>query len=134
RRAHILRRHQQARTAPRRPKIHQQRNIIELDVLLKGTAGQFNRMGAEQSRMAAAALGFVIEPPCRYAVHRTTVRADDVQGLVHASAMADLVATTRLGVFSILRATSMSLSAKRRARDHAGGTPPRQPVTLPTGG
>src|SRR6185312_12215182 len=82
----VVRRHRPARSAPRRPEIHQHRNVVARKMFLETGPVHFQRFAFEQRSMAAAAgrprgdaLGW-------HAVHRLAMRTDDVQRVVHGCA------------------------------------------------
>ena len=72
-------RHHEAGAAPRRPEIHQHRNVVAVDVLRKITAAQLYGVRIEQGLFALAASGLVAKLGGRYAIHTIAMGADDVQ-------------------------------------------------------
>jgi hypothetical protein len=76
-------RHHFARTAPGRPKIHDDWNIAALDGPLKGSVGKLNGLSGKGALVALAALGLVIQTRSGNAVDRIAMRADDMQYFTH---------------------------------------------------
>ena len=82
-RLHVAGRHLAARAAPRRPKVNQQRDLVELQVLEKCSLGQVNRLASKQRLLALPAVGRAGKLVCTHAVGGLAMRADDVQGFAH---------------------------------------------------
>jgi hypothetical protein len=73
-----LRRHHFARTAPGRPKIHDDWNIAALNLPPKSSARKLNRLAGKGALVALTALGLVIEARRGDAVDRVAMRTDDM--------------------------------------------------------
>jgi hypothetical protein len=80
---HVARRHLAARAAPRRPKVHQQRDLVALQVLVKCGLVQVNRLASEQRLLALPAVGRAGKLVSTDAVGGLAMGADDVQGFAH---------------------------------------------------
>ena len=74
------RRHSAARAAPRRPEVHDDREIAARDVALEVGFRKLDGVPLEERPAARAALGRVAEPVRGHPVGRMAVRARDVQG------------------------------------------------------
>lgn len=75
--------HLAARAAPRRPEVHQQRDLVALQVLVKCGLGQVNRLAGEQRLFALPAVGRAGKLVRTHAVGGVAMGADDVQGFAH---------------------------------------------------
>ena len=75
--------HLAARAAPRRPKIHQQRDLVALQVLVKCRLGQVNWLAGEQRLLALPAFRRAGKLVSTDAVGGLAMGADDVQGFAH---------------------------------------------------
>ena len=80
---HVARGHLAARAAPRRPKVHQQRDLVALQVLVKRGLGQVDRLASEQRLFALPAVGRAGKLVRTHAVGGLAMGADDVQGFAH---------------------------------------------------
>jgi hypothetical protein len=76
-------RHHFARTAPGRPKIHDDWNIAAANVALKGSVRKLNGLAGKGALVALAALGLVIETRRGNAVDRIAMRANDMHHFTH---------------------------------------------------
>jgi hypothetical protein len=75
-------RHHPARTAPRRPEIHDERHGVSGNVALEVGRRQLGRMTVEQWALASAAFGSP-RSLAQHAIGRIALRADDVQRGAH---------------------------------------------------
>ena len=80
---HVARGHLAARAAPRRPKVHQQRDLVAFQVLVKGGLDQANRLAGEQQLLALPAVRRAGKLVRMHAVGGLAMGADDVQGFAH---------------------------------------------------
>jgi len=77
--------HHAARAAPRRPEVHQHRDLAAADVAVKGGFVQRDRRAGEQRPVAAAAVGLIRQVVGVDAVGGVAVWTDDVQRFTHGS-------------------------------------------------
>ena len=77
--------HLAARAAPRRPKVHQQRDLVALQVLVKCSLGQVNRLASKQRLLALPAVRRAGKLVRTHAAGGLAMGADDVQGFAHTS-------------------------------------------------
>jgi hypothetical protein len=75
--------HLAAGAAPRCPKVHQQRDLVALQVLVKRGLGQVNRLASKQRLLALPAVGRAGKLVSTDAVGRLAVGADDVEWFAH---------------------------------------------------
>jgi hypothetical protein len=75
----IGRSHHLAWPAPGRPEIDNNRNIVSCDLLLKTSAGQFQRMPGKQRRFTLTATGMLGQALGCYTIYRITVGTDNMQ-------------------------------------------------------
>ncbi len=80
---HVARGHLPARAAPRRPKVHQQRDLVALQVLVKRGLSQVDRLASEQRLLALPAVGRAGKLVRTHPVGGVAMGADDVQGFAH---------------------------------------------------
>ncbi len=79
----IGRRHHPARPTPRRPEVHDHRQIVALDMAVEIRGRELDRMGRQQRLLAAAAMRARAEALAQHAVDRVAGRAHDAQILGH---------------------------------------------------
>ena len=77
--------HHAARAAPRRPEVHQHRDLAAADVAVKGGFVQRDRRAGEQRPVAAAAVGLAGQVVGVDAVGGVAVWTNDVQRFTHGS-------------------------------------------------
>src|SRR5690242_12586585 len=100
RRLRVVRRHHPAWPAPRRPEVHQQRDVVVRQMLLEGSRVHFDRLALEQWPATLPAGRRRIETSGRQAVHRPAVRTHDVQRAVHRTQPASAFAASSFSAFS----------------------------------
>ena len=81
-----LRRHHLARSAPRRPKVNQQRQLTALQMTGEGRCGQINGLSGEQRVLAPPAIGLLCQLVGWHAVDGLAVWADDMNAVTHEGA------------------------------------------------
>jgi hypothetical protein len=84
-----MRCHRFAWTAPRRPKIHYDRDITAINVAPECRAGELYRLSGKLAPMASATFRVFLQARRRSAVNRAAVRADDVHNVSHEISMLD---------------------------------------------
>ena len=82
-RLHVAGRHLATRVAPRRPKVHQQGDLIPLQVLIKCGLCQVDRLASEQRLHALAAVRRAGKLVSTNTVGGLAMGADDVEGFAH---------------------------------------------------
>src|SRR5690606_19789478 len=78
-----LRRHHLARSAPRRPKVNQQRQVTALQMTGEGRCGQINGFSGEQRALAPPANGLLCQLVGWHAIDGLAVWADDMHAVTH---------------------------------------------------
>lgn len=82
-----MRRHHPARSAPRRPEVHDQGQVIARNMLVEARRAQLERMAIEQQRAAFRAVRCFGSAIARHAHDGVAFHADDVDGIAHAASV-----------------------------------------------
>ena len=73
-----MRSHHFTGTTPGRPEVDNQRDLISAQVLFESVVRQFNRLANEQTLLALATFGLLIQPVLRNTINRFAMRTNDM--------------------------------------------------------
>lgn len=77
------RRHRPARSTPRRPEVHDYRNVAAADVVVEILHAECHRLADKERFVAVPTAWLVTQPWTPHSIHATAIGADNIQGFAH---------------------------------------------------